>query len=72
MTQEKYAKHKRLLRDLKFGVTLLTLYTLASTKDLVCATNEKRKSVMSFCREVKEVLFTEHVDTYPNRKDNMS
>ncbi|HIG59108.1 MAG TPA: hypothetical protein EYQ21_06940 [Flavobacteriales bacterium] len=67
----KYTAREKLLHDLKFSTTLLILYTIVKAKDSIYAVNRKRKSTLSFCKEVKEIIFADHVDTYPNRKDNI-
>lgn len=52
-----HSDQKQLLSDVKFGATLLTLYAVMLARDSVCAANRKRKSILSFFHEAKEVLF---------------
>ena len=66
-----YVGYEKLLHDLKFGATLLTLYTFAKAKDSVHAVNRKRKTVLSFCKEVKEIISADHPDASSNQRDNI-
>jgi hypothetical protein len=58
----------KLLHNVKFGTMILVLYTISAAKDSAHAANKKRKSILSFCHEVKEVFFGEPIDDAPSDK----